>query len=93
MGRKSILDLSSEETLAECVRKYPCLYDKTCKHYKDKHCVENAWAEVDKELGYEEGIDNSIAKINSTKFKKTTTDREKKFHFFTSPPLHSFKVT
>ena len=56
MGRKSILDLSSEETLAECVRKYPCLYDKTCKHYKDKHCVENAWAEVDKELGYEEGM-------------------------------------
>ena len=56
MGRKSPLDIKEQETLAECVRKYPCLYDKSCKDYKDRNCVGNAWAKVDKELGYEEGM-------------------------------------
>ena len=65
MGRKALLDLTEQEELAECVRKYPCLYDKACKHYKIKTIVENAWANVDKDLGNESGI--SIVKLRFTK--------------------------
>ena len=55
MGRKTQLSLLDEEALANCVRKYLCLYDKTSPDYKSKNCVENAWRKVDEEMGYEEG--------------------------------------
>ena len=55
MGRKSQLLISEEESLTESVRKYRCLYDKSCADYKNKVFVENAWAAVDKEMGFEEG--------------------------------------
>ena len=40
--------LSSEEKeiLAVQVKKYPCLFDKTDKGYKEKDCVANAWEAV-----------------------------------------------
>ena len=44
-----------DEELAEEVRKYPVLYDKSSPHYKDKRKVENAWKLVDEQLGFEEG--------------------------------------
>ena len=47
-------DFNKDEELAEKVRKYPCLYDKTSEHYKDKRKVANAWKRVD-EIGFEEG--------------------------------------
>ena len=52
MGCKSQL-LISEESLAESVRKYWCLYDKSCADYKNKVFVE--WAVVDKKVGFEKG--------------------------------------
>lgn len=59
MGRQEKVNLQEDESLAEEVRKYACLYDKSSPHYKDKRKVTNAWASVDKELGIEEG-DNEI---------------------------------
>ena len=55
MGRKSQISTIEEEALAECVRKYTCLYDKSCAEYKSKTCVRNAWAAINRELGFEEG--------------------------------------
>ena len=55
MGPKSQLLIREEESLAESVRKYRCLYDKFCADNKNKVFVENAWAAVDKEMGFEEG--------------------------------------
>ena len=34
------------EVLIECVREHPCLYDSTCKEFKDKEKKENAWEEI-----------------------------------------------
>ena len=39
-----------DEKSADEVRKFPCFYDKTCKDYKDKFAVENAWAKVAENL-------------------------------------------
>ena len=55
MGRKSI-NILEEEGVAEEVRKYPCLYDKTLSEYKDKLAKRNAWKKVEEMLGMEEGI-------------------------------------
>ena len=44
--RRQALSVQENEKLAEVVRKYPCLYDKSRKEYKDKTVVENAWKEV-----------------------------------------------
>ena len=38
MGRNK-LDLQEDENLAEEVRKYPCLYNKSSKDYKSKTAV------------------------------------------------------
>ena len=35
-----------EEALAEAVRCYPVLYDKSMKEFKDKNMKENAWKKV-----------------------------------------------
>ena len=55
IGRKSQLLISEEEFLTESVRKYRCLYDKSCADYKKKVFVKNVWAAVDKEIGFKEG--------------------------------------
>ena len=34
--------LEEDERLAERVKSYPCLYDKTRKEHKDKNIVKNA---------------------------------------------------
>ena len=55
MGRTNKCALKKDESLAEKVRKHRCLYDKSCVEYGEKDRTANAWKEVDKELGYEEG--------------------------------------
>ena len=40
--RRQALSLQEYEELAEAVREYPCLYDKSNKEYKDKIVTENA---------------------------------------------------
>ena len=44
--RRQPLTVQENEELAEVIRKYPCLYDKSKKEYKDKNVTENAWKEV-----------------------------------------------
>ena len=50
--RRQALSVQENEELAEVVRKYPCLYDKSRKEYKDKTVVENAWKEVADQLDF-----------------------------------------
>ena len=50
MGRKKINTMQEEEALAEEVRKYPCLYDKSDEEYKDRTKNRNAWNAVDQTL-------------------------------------------
>lgn len=58
MVRNSLLYFSKEETVTKAVRKYSCLYMKSCKNYKSKICMKYSWAEVDKEMGFAEGKAN-----------------------------------
>ncbi|XP_057296921.1 uncharacterized protein LOC130625792 [Hydractinia symbiolongicarpus] len=44
------MSTESEERLAEAVRKYPALYDKQDKNFRDKNKKRLAWADVAKEL-------------------------------------------
>lgn len=44
-----------EERLSECVRKFPALYDKTDKFFKDRSKKRLAWEDVAKEANYESG--------------------------------------
>ena len=54
MGRKTINFLEDEE-ISNCVKKYPCLYDKGDQYYKDKRAKNNAWKKIEEELGMEKG--------------------------------------
>ena len=54
MGRKTVNFLEDED-VAENVRKFPCLYDKSSMDYKDKRAKKNAWHQVEENLGMEEG--------------------------------------
>ena len=46
------LTLGENELLAERVRSYPCLCDKTYKKQKENNIVENAWKTVAGELDF-----------------------------------------
>ena len=46
------LCLAEEERLAEVVKVFPCLYDKTTKGYKEKDVVANAWNSVAEQLNF-----------------------------------------
>ena len=48
--RKPPLLLSQEESLTEKVKKYPCLFDKSQKTYREGDVVKNAWKTVTSEL-------------------------------------------
>jgi len=43
------------EKLAESVRKFPVLYNKSLNNFKDKHKKERAWGDVAKEVGFATG--------------------------------------
>ena len=49
MGRRNQCSIERDEILAEKVRKYPCLYDKSHAEYKDASRKKNAWAKIDEE--------------------------------------------
>jgi hypothetical protein len=59
MGRNK-LNLEEDGNVAEEVRNYPCLFDKSSKDYKSKTSVENVWKEVEKALGFEKGKKGTI---------------------------------
>ena len=69
MGCKSHLLIKEEESLMESVQNDQCLYDKFCADYKSKVLVENVWAAVDKETGFEEGKEFSYS-LCRMKFKR-----------------------
>ena len=50
--KQTRLSIDKEELLTFEVKKYPCLFDKANKGYKEKDCVANAWKEIDKELSF-----------------------------------------
>ena len=50
--RKQALTVQENEELAEVIRRYPCLYDKSRKEYKDKNVAENACKEVVNQLEF-----------------------------------------
>ena len=43
------------EKLAESVRKFPVLYDKSSNDFKDKHKKERAWGDMAKEVCFATG--------------------------------------
>ena len=53
-GKKKSITLLQEENLAEYVKKYPCLFDKTDKGFKEKDVVNNAWDEIATNLDFVE---------------------------------------
>ena len=49
--------LSQEESLAKKVKKYPWLFDKSQKTYKERDVVKNAWETLSSELPFiEDGM-------------------------------------
>ena len=54
MGKTNKCNLREDETLAEVVKKYQCLYDKSSPDTKKETSV-NAWKAVEEEIGLEEG--------------------------------------
>ena len=57
--------IDEDEALASEVIKYKCIYDKNDPGHIEKDRVLNAWAEVEKSLGFEEGINYLILKVAS----------------------------
>ena len=48
-----------EEKLAEAVRQFPVLYDKSCKNFKDNSKKKLAWDDVAKQVGLQTGMCSS----------------------------------
>ncbi|XP_074634578.1 uncharacterized protein LOC141893102 isoform X3 [Acropora palmata] len=46
---------SLDEKIAEAVRRFPVLYDKSCKDFKDNNTKKNAWEDVAKIAGLSSG--------------------------------------
>ena len=44
--------LNEDEILAEEVKKFPCLYDKSGRSYRDRGIIRKAWVEVAKKLEF-----------------------------------------
>ena len=47
---------SLDEKIAEAVRRFPVLYDKSCKDFKDNNTKKNAWEDVAKIAGLSSGM-------------------------------------
>ena len=49
---------SLDKRVAEGVRRFPVLYDKSCKDFRDANKKKNAWEEVAKQAGLSSGMLN-----------------------------------
>ena len=49
-----------EEKLAEAVRQFPALYDKSCRDFKDNNKKRVAWEDVAKQVGLQTDMYYSI---------------------------------
>ena len=47
---------SLDEKIAEAVRRFPVLYYKSCKDFKDNNTKKNAWEDVAKIAGLSSGM-------------------------------------
>ena len=47
--------LREDKTVAEVVKKKQCLYDESFSWYKERERCNNAWKDVDEEIGIKEG--------------------------------------
>ena len=54
MERKT-LNFIEDEEVTEYVQRYPCLFDKSDKVYKNKRAKKNIWKQMEGNLGIEEG--------------------------------------
>ena len=45
-----------DEKVAEAVRRFPILYNKSLKDFRDRNKKKNAWTEVAREAGLSTGI-------------------------------------
>ena len=52
--RNMALTIKQEEILAEKVKEFPILYDKTAKGFKERGAVNNAWGKVADYLDFAE---------------------------------------
>ena len=52
--KMATLCLQEEEMLAEKVKDFPVLYDKTVKGFKEKDAAQNAWKKVAESLDFAE---------------------------------------
>ena len=55
IGKTNKCNLGEDETLAEVVIKYQCLYDKSFPGYKERDRCKNVWKAVEEKIGLEEG--------------------------------------
>ena len=55
------LTIEQEEILAFNVKKYPCLFDKQDRGYKEKDCKANAWTAVSDAIEFSENGKFSIS--------------------------------
>lgn len=62
--KKKKLSIDQEEKLAFQVKRFPCLFDKTDKGYKEKDCVANCWNEVADSLDFIENGKFEDNKVN-----------------------------
>eukprot|EP00794_Sanderia_malayensis_P007441 gene7441-8263_t len=74
-------DLFREEKLANLVRKYPCLYDKNDKHYRDVAVRQRAWSEVAIEMDF---ATDEEAEIHWVNLRTRFTRQRKAAKFFES---------
>lgn len=57
MVRTNKFDLTKDKKLAIEVEKQPGLYNKGCKVYKERDRCKNTSAQIEQNLGLEEGMD------------------------------------
>ena len=61
---RQYFDIREDEKLSIKIRKYPCLFNISNAGYKEKDRFENAWKEINDQLGIEEGIPLCYKKVS-----------------------------
>ena len=56
LSRENMASNSMNEKVAEAVRRFLILYNKTVKDFRDRNKKKNAWAEVARQAGLSTGI-------------------------------------
>ena len=54
LTKKRFTFSTEDGELVEHMKRFPCLYNKSAKSYKERHAAKNAWAEVASSLEFVE---------------------------------------